>query len=58
MLEAVEEAVSPAAARELNGMKKAGLVEAAAAKLQGTGWLPKPLRLAATEVKTVVEEAA
>ena len=56
VLEAVEQAVSPEAARALNGAKKAELVAGAEKALAGTRWLPKPLRL--PEVPAVANENA
>lgn len=60
VIEAVEEAVSPAAAQKLTKMKKAELVAAAEEKLAGTGWLPKPLRSpeAANDATEAMDEAA
>lgn len=49
VLEAVTEAVSLEAAALISGMKKDALVGAAQAKLEGTRWLPKPLRLTLAE---------
>ena len=45
ILEAVREAVSPEAAAALTGLKKSPLAEAAEKRLEGTGWLPSPLRI-------------
>jgi ParB family transcriptional regulator, chromosome partitioning protein len=41
---AVAEGVSPQAADNIAGLKKAGMVAAALDRLAGTGWLPKALR--------------
>lgn len=44
MIEAVTEAAGADAAKEVGGMKKAEAVEFCAAKLEGTRWLPAPLK--------------
>ena len=49
VLEAVTDAVSPQAADNIAGMKKAGMVSAAVDRLAGTGWLPAVLRTVKAE---------
>jgi ParB family chromosome partitioning protein len=44
ILDAVREAVSPEAADNLAGLKKAAMAQAAAQRLSGKGWLPALLR--------------
>ena len=44
ILDVVREAVSPEAADNLAGLKKAAMAEAAAQRLSGKGWLPELLR--------------
>jgi ParB family transcriptional regulator, chromosome partitioning protein len=45
ILEAVQEGVSPDAAKRIAGMKKAAMAEAAAQLLAGRNWLPPLLRV-------------
>jgi ParB family chromosome partitioning protein len=49
ILEAVSEAVSPDAARRLEGLKKAEMAQAAETLVADTGWLPALLRLPQVE---------
>ena len=61
ILEAVSEAVSPSAAENLAGMKKAALVAEAEKRLSGKGWLPPVLRVSdvsAGAENIVLQEAA
>jgi ParB family chromosome partitioning protein len=47
IVEAVREGVSADAAQAIAGLKKQAMADAAAQRLEGTNWLPQPLRLAA-----------
>lgn len=53
ILDAVAEAVSPAKAAKLSGLKKAELAEAAQALLKDRRWLPAVLRLSGAETDPV-----
>jgi ParB family chromosome partitioning protein len=57
MLEAVAEGVSRQAAENLVNLKKDQLVEAAAQKLTGKGWLPALLRSPKPSAESVEMEA-
>ena len=52
ILEAVREAKGEQSAQLINHLKKADMAKEAERLLEGTGWLPQPLRLADTESGT------
>jgi ParB family chromosome partitioning protein len=56
ILEAVREAKGEHSAQLIDHLKKAEMAKEAERLLDGTGWLPEPLRLANSE--TVTEEPA
>ncbi|QXQ06894.1 ParB/RepB/Spo0J family partition protein [Sphingosinicellaceae bacterium] len=63
IVEAVREANGDAAAGRLTGMKKPDMVAAAEVQLDGTGWLPEPLRtpgrfIEKADGEPVVDESA
>jgi ParB family transcriptional regulator, chromosome partitioning protein len=57
IVEAVREGVSVEAARNIAGMKKQAMAEAAEQRLAGTGWLPELLRTGAI-IEPAAEQAA
>jgi ParB family chromosome partitioning protein len=59
ILAAVREGVSPQAAERIADLKKDAMAQRAGEMLQGTGWLPEPLRAAPEGVVSeVYSEAA
>ena len=56
ILEAVREAVSPAAADNIKSLKKGAMADAAEARMAESGWLPPPLRTPTAEVLPIAAE--
>ena len=57
ILDAVREAKGDASAQLIDHLKKPDMAREAERLLDGTGWLPKPLRLAGVEAQSPAQEA-
>ena len=58
ILEAVREGAGERAAQLIDHLKKGDMAKEAERLLEGTGWLPEPLRLLDTEIASSTTDAA